>query len=305
MLLAGGANVDHTGVASTRIVAGQSAPGQIIQSFGGVARNIAETLARLGLACRFVSVVADDEDGRALLDQLNSVGVDTSHCVCVDNQRARTAGFISVVSTSGEVVAQVSDMQVLDTSDQQTFSMLPALMATADLMLIDANLPNAVLELVFSNQREVTIVADAVSPSKCLRLKPWLSSVTLLKANEAEAAALTATPVNTKGYSERLLDALMALGPAEVLLSRGGEGATLTNGRECVSEKAQIASTKTVNLNGTGDALLSGVLAARSAGHNIRRQLQFGQAMAARASLVHGAVNPEIGSNDLSKRTSL
>lgn len=73
----GGAFVDrkfHLDGASERGT--PSACGRTVVSFGGVARNVAENLARLGLRARLISLVGDDGDGRALLDDLVSHGVD-------------------------------------------------------------------------------------------------------------------------------------------------------------------------------------------------------------------------------------
>jgi len=45
-----------------------SNPGKVRVSFGGVCRNIAENLARVGVNTKFISVVGDDEKGRSLLE---------------------------------------------------------------------------------------------------------------------------------------------------------------------------------------------------------------------------------------------
>lgn len=297
VLVIGGANIDVSAVASSGIVAGQSTPGKILRSFGGVGRNIAETLTRLGIATRLVTATADDAPGRAVLANLNECGVDCRYSICVDQGGSSSPGtseFVSIVSSSGEDVAQVCDMALLESCSVQQFAHVPDLIAHSDVVVIDANLPAAVLRFLIESSREATIIADAVSPAKSVRLKPWLSALTLLKTNEAEAAALTATALNTKGYSAELLDRMSASGPAGILLSQGASGATLSEAGERVHAPSQLNPSRTVNNNGTGDALLAGVIAARIHGYDLITQLQLGQQLAALTSLGHDAVNPTI-----------
>ncbi len=309
VLVVGGANIDISAVAGSRVVAGQSSPGKIVRTFGGVGRNIAETLARLGVKTRLATLTANDETGDALLRHLLQVGVDTRPCVRADGSDATADGtpqFVSVVSTTGEVVAQVSDMTLLDNCPVGQFAHLPELIAESDFVVVDANLPAPVLGLIFEAQGDAIFLADAVSPTKCLRLKPWLSSLSLIKANEAEAAALTNMAINTKGYGATLLQRLIDAVDGSVLLSHGANGATLSDGEHRVSEPCRSDPIKSINTNGTGDALLAGVIAARLHGYDLAMQLNFGQRLAALASQVHDAVNPTIDSHliaDLSRRS--
>lgn len=50
---------------------GATYPGQVHQSFGGVGRNLADCLARLGNNPLFISVVSDDSHAEAFFSQCN------------------------------------------------------------------------------------------------------------------------------------------------------------------------------------------------------------------------------------------
>ena len=58
--------------------AGTSNPASAGASFGGVARNVAETLARLENAVALVSRVGDDAGGAALVSALGALGCDVA-----------------------------------------------------------------------------------------------------------------------------------------------------------------------------------------------------------------------------------
>ena len=51
ILVIGAASVDVKGRAYTGLQLGTSVPGDVTVSFGGVGRNVAENLARLGQSC--------------------------------------------------------------------------------------------------------------------------------------------------------------------------------------------------------------------------------------------------------------
>ena len=64
VVVVGGANVDIVGQALQPIAQGDSTPGHMAISRGGVGRNLAENLARLGMATQLFSAVGSDHWGR-------------------------------------------------------------------------------------------------------------------------------------------------------------------------------------------------------------------------------------------------
>ena len=94
-----------------RLRAGSSTPGAVRQNPGGVARNIAEGLARLvgdaGPAPMLISAVGDDVAGRALIDAWRALGGDTRGVrVCTG---ASTPVVATVLDHDGEVAASGAD----------------------------------------------------------------------------------------------------------------------------------------------------------------------------------------------------
>ena len=57
-----------------------SNPAEIRLSYGGAARNIAETLARLGQEVDLISVIGDDTVGRQLIEFTSRAGVNMQAC---------------------------------------------------------------------------------------------------------------------------------------------------------------------------------------------------------------------------------
>jgi pseudouridine kinase len=226
----GGANLDTVASAATATQRGDSTPGQVRTSAGGVARNVAENLARLGHVVRLVSAVGDDPAGHALLASTRLAGVDVSACAVVPGEA--TASYVSLHEPDGTLLAAVNDMQVLERLTPAVLAPHAAALQAAALWLLDANLSDAALAWLFAQQHAVRqrhgtaapVFADAVSAAKCVRLRPWLGRLHTLKLNRLEAQALCGRPTGTPAEVEAAVDWLHDQGVAHVVLSVGAQG---------------------------------------------------------------------------------
>ena len=91
-----------------------SNPGFVRRGAGGVGRNIAEALARLGggrVEVSLVSAVGDDAAGAGLIRSLQQARVRTNEVIAVP--RAETATYLAVFDAAGELDVAVADMGVL------------------------------------------------------------------------------------------------------------------------------------------------------------------------------------------------
>jgi pseudouridine kinase len=75
----GGITADIEGTPYHQLIQGDSNPGKISMSYGGVGRNITENLARMGVGVSFISVAGDDLAGRGAVRELEEIGVDTEN----------------------------------------------------------------------------------------------------------------------------------------------------------------------------------------------------------------------------------
>ena len=166
----GGATLDRKYRARGPVIPGSSNPVGGSQSYGGVARNVAENLGRLGAACAFISVLGDDETARGLLSHLSTAGVEVSGVERVNG--GRTAEYLALLTQHGELELALADMDIFD-------SLTPALLERhrpklqgAAWVFADCNLPaESVIDLL--ERRRVShfrLALDPVSVAKSARL---------------------------------------------------------------------------------------------------------------------------------------
>lgn len=281
----GGAAIDHGFRLVHPPVAGTSNPATVVAfGHGGVARNVAETLARLGLSTELVTAVGDDSAGREVLAMLSTLGIETDGARVV--LAATTAHYIAVTDPLGELAIGIAAMDVLDRLDADLVDSATPRLQAADWVFAECNgTPAALAELTALRRRSsFRLALDAVSTAKVRRLPDDLSGVDVLFLNLDEASAAMGRPVPARAGDVEEARALATLlagrGAGAAVLTLGGAGAVIAEaGKTPVHLPATPA--KVVDVTGAGDALVAGTLARLSHGDDLLDAVRFGGALAA------------------------
>ena len=261
VLAVGAANMDIAGSSTHLLAAGDSTPGTVRCAAGGVARNVAENLARLGHRVYLLSAVSDDLFGRSLLESTAQAGVDVSGCWVLEGETTST--YLSLHGPDGDMLAAVNDMAILDHITPERLSAHAGLVANAAALLLDCNLSEAALAWLFAHAPGTPVFVDPVSAFKCRRLLLWLGQVFTLKANRLEAQALWGEPLHTDAAIQAAARWLHAQGVQQVVLSLGERGVYWSSrggAGDTTSGWQAALPVNVVNATGAGDALIAGLL---------------------------------------------
>ncbi len=138
-------------------------PGEIRWGWGGVARNMAENLARLGTEVQLITAVGDDWWGRALLRRLGELGIGTEGCLVVEGQP--TSSYVAVYNRARELQIAFDAMGIIE-SITPGLNRLRRLVREADIVCIDANPSPSALKTLFrlTQQYDVPVCVDPCSP---------------------------------------------------------------------------------------------------------------------------------------------
>lgn len=253
----GGAVLDRKYRAKAPIAMATSNPADGFRSFGGVARNICENLARLGATPAFASIVGNDDSGRSIVDHLARAGVDVS-AVGFSTHRP-TAEYVAILEPGNDLALGIADMAIFDELTPDRIA--PALtdLGDGDWLLFDCNLPRPTIAWLVAERRKrgFRIACDSVSTSKAAKLDGALGGIDLLFTNSDEARAIgasTQSADNDEGQAKRLHQA----GATAVVLTLGAAGALICDHRGLRPISA-VAATP-VDVTGAGDALVAGTL---------------------------------------------
>ncbi len=254
VVVIGGSNIDIAGRPAGDLIRANSNPGHVSFSFGGVARNIAEALARLGANATLLTAVGDDDFGRQLLAGCVAAGVDVSRAHT--SKRYPTSVYLSLLTREGDLDAAVSDMDVMTELSPAHVNQHRHLISGAALTVADTNLDKPTLEALLDTERRGPLFVDGVSASKVVRLAGLLHQVDVLKLNRLEAEVLTGIGLSDSRSTMKALDQLLGEGVKRVYLTLGAGGMVWGGSEDGATEergKVTIPAMEVVNANGAGD----------------------------------------------------
>jgi pseudouridine kinase len=250
----GGLNIDRKLRLMAHALAGSSNPCEAHETPGGVVRNVAENLARLGLPVALVAAVGDDAGGRMLIEQAAQVGIDMRAVIRL--RRHVSDSYTAVLAPDGSLALGLAAMPLVESLNPWALAASKALRASAALVVADGNLPTDAWPLLLAEAREngVPLVGVAVSEAKMERLPERLDGLHLLILNAGELTTVAIDP-------DEAFAALHARGVARVLVSHGGAGLVLSEAGQA-PRHWPAPQVDIVDVTGAGDALSAGVCAA-------------------------------------------
>lgn len=284
----GGVNIDVGGRSHAPLAAGDSNPGVIRSSLGGVGRNIAHNLALLGVPVKLFTALGGDDGARRIRESCRALGIDLFRALTVPE--AATSGYLYIEGPDGDMALALSDMEIYARLTPDYFASVMDALNAAACVVLDANLPAESIDYIAAHCT-APLFADPVSGAKAPRLRGALPRLHTLKPNRIEAEALSGVAVTDEQSALRAADALLAAGPRRVFLTLGADGVLAAEGGERV-RLPNVRGGLHVNASGCGDAFTAALVWATLHGAPLRRCAQYALAAAAVALESDETVNP-------------
>ena len=279
-VVVGGANVDIGGRSRSALVAGDSNPGKVGLSIGGVGRNIAHNLSLLGADVRMLTAYGDDLYGQGLLTACTNAGIDMTNALKLRDEATST--YLYIADSDGEMHLAVSDMGICDRIDPEYLAAHYALLQNARVIVCDTNIPAASLEYL-TKHFSAPIFCDPVSTAKAEKLRPILGRLHTLKPNKMAAELLSGIPIREPGDEEKAARKLLSMGLQRVVISMGADGIYAAGeGESCRMKNLPCTM---VNTTGCGDSAMAALVWAYLEGLSLEESV--------RAALAAGSITIE------------
>ncbi len=252
----GAAHWDLIARAAAPLAPGADVPGRVHARPGGVAFNVAAALAALGTPVALVAAIGRDAAGDRLVTAIARAGIDVRHVLRHDSD---TDAYLAIETAEGALHAAVADCTGLEAAGVALLGPLAEALRDAAGLVIDANLPEAVIAAM-ATPGPVALVA--ASPEKASRLRRALALPgATLYANVAEADAILG---HRTGTAEAAAHALTGAGVAAALVTDGPREAAWMRAGHVLLRHPPPVSPRSVT--GAGDALVAAHLHARAQG---------------------------------------
>ncbi|HEX3823451.1 MAG TPA: carbohydrate kinase, partial [Mycobacteriales bacterium] len=254
----GGANVDVKARSNGRATPATSNPGTASMTPGGVGRNIAENLARLGVRTFLVSAIGRDALGDNLLTQTVAAGV---RCDYVQRNAVSTGTYTAVLDCDGELVVAVSDMAAVAAIGPSQVNEARDVIAAAGLLIVDGNLglPALTHASDLAAATQVRTILEPVSAPKAGLIASCISADRPFYAvtpNRDELAALTDLPTRTDNQLQKAAKSLHRRGVEHVWVRLGARG-SLFSTASAGAEWLPAGPSTVTDVTGAGDAMLA------------------------------------------------
>ena len=171
----GAANVDYKLIIENKVIMETSNPAQRITTYGGVARNIAENLARLDEEVALMSKVGNDLEGTNVVKDASPI----MHIFATDRDQIYNTGtYFAVLDESGNLVIGVADMKICDTMDGDWVTSHEEHIKKADIIVCDTNVQKSAIEKL-QNIDNGKIIIIGVSVAKTGHIPDKLKNIYL------------------------------------------------------------------------------------------------------------------------------
>lgn len=289
----GAANTDIGGTPYKPLIPGDSNPGVIKMSYGGVGRNIAHNLSKLGIDVELVTAAGDDTLGMEMLKNCEMAGMDTSLSVIVPG--ASSSVYLFINDEEGEMELALSHVDIVRHITPEYIDSISGVLNSAAVVVADCNLSQ---ETLFRLKEicEVPLYVDTVSVSHADKIKGSLTGIDTLKPNLLEAEYLSDIKIENEYDCLEAARALIDQGVRRVFISMGPRGMLAADKERAVMVDRYPVHVKCTT--GAGDSAMAAIVwsSLNEDGDGLYAPAMAANAAASATISVDPTIHPEMSS---------
>lgn len=293
----GGANIDLQGFPKSSLIMEDSNVGTMTTSLGGVGRNIAENLVRLGESTRLISVVGDDFYGKKILEESNLLGLDVDHTLVVPGESTST--YMSIMDENKDMKVAISSMDILSNLNSSFFRKKTAILRNSSAIAIDTNLPQDSIEFICEEFKDLPLFLDPVSTTKAKKVMNLLKYFHTIKPNIHEAQILYGKEIHSIEDVKKAGEYFLKKGIKRAFISLGKDGIFCCSDSDSFVLKAINPMIKSAT--GAGDAFMAGTLLSHKKNLSLKESAIFSLGASLAALQDENTINPRISEREVKR----
>lgn len=256
--------------------------GSVVQTHGGVGRNVVEDIANVELRPTFVSLVDQSGTGADVIQKLNNHRVNTDY---IRATRDGMGTWLAVFDNDGDVAAAISKrpnlMPIVDILDEQG----DEIFANADSIIIEIDLDKEIVKRTFNLAQKYNKQVFAVvgNMSIALERRDFLLSTDCFICNIQEAGILFSDDYSGKSKEEMVeivSKKVIAAQIRSMIVTMGSDGAVYADKfgdkGHCPARRVEVKDT-----TGAGDSFCAGVAIGLTYGKTLAESCEIGAHLAA------------------------
>lgn len=304
ILVLGASIVDIFGFCGRSYKQRDSIPGNIKISFGGVCRNIAENLARVGVNTQFISTLGDDENGKSILEHSRKLGYNMENSLFLEGESTPT--YLAILNHQGEMESAVVDMESLNKMDEAFVDGKHEIFENAEYTIVDSDNPSLLEYILKKYQGKSKFILDPVSAKKAKKIRHLVKYFHTIKPNRFETEALCGFKIETNDDLRKAGRFFIEQGVKNVFISLDADGIYYITSE---GEEGTLACCDPIdvkNVTGAGDSFVAGIGYGYMNNLSIKDTLKYSVAMSIITIIHEETINPKMSHElveDLVNRT--
>ncbi|MBQ9823455.1 MAG: carbohydrate kinase family protein [Solobacterium sp.] len=285
--------VDIKGYPVDKYIAGGRNVGYVVQTHGGVSRNVAEDIANVELRPTFVSVVDHSGTSTDVLKRLERHKINTKYIVRKDGGLGT---WLAVFDNSGDVTASISQRPdlspirlVLEEHGDEIFS-------TADSIAVEIDIDQKILKRIFALAAKYgkKVYAVVSNMSLAMERRDLLRECDCIICNEQEAGMLFSVEYENRtpqDFLDLLRRSIFTAGFRRMVVTLGSQGAVYAS-QDGESGYTPPQKVDVIDTTGAGDAFFAGCAIGLTYGKTLAQSCEIGTRLAASVICTKESVCP-------------
>ncbi|MEM1215313.1 MAG: carbohydrate kinase family protein, partial [Bacteroidota bacterium] len=286
----GAALTDLVGFPQQATLLHDSIPGRVRRSAGGVGRNLADNLSRLGLPVELVTAFGEDDNGRNLLKACQAANIGVRHSILAEGYPG--ARHLAILNEQNDLLAGIADMEVLTVISPAYLEQQMGALSQARLLCVETNLPANTIDWLLDQDWEMPLYLDPVSAPLSQKVTGRLGRFHTVKANLQQASVLAGFAIKDSRDLAKVAHQWLRQGVQRICITLGADGAFVADQQQqyhLTTVKVNVANT-----TGAGDAFFAGFIWATQRNWSLDDCCRAGLAASAIAVRAVDAINPEL-----------
>lgn len=256
--------------------------GSVVESHGGVCRNVVEDIANVELRPTFIGLVDNSALGTEVIDKLARHKVNTKYMRRVEDGMGK---WLAVFDNSGDVLAAVSKRPDLSEINNILDDQGDEIFKDADAIALEIDMEKETLKRVFKYAKKynLQVYAAVSNMSIALERRDFMQKVGCLVCNESEAGMLFMEDYTDKSPEEMetiLVDKIRGAKISKMIVTMGSKGAVYAD-MEGNSGYVPAHRVAVKDTTGAGDSFFAGATIGLTYGKTMAEACEIGSTLAA------------------------
>lgn len=239
---------------------------------GGKGANQAYALGKLGANTIMIGAVGNDNYGIKLLDNLNSVNVNTNNIVKLDNVNTGCA-FITVDNNGENCITVISGAN--EKLNENMIYNNKHIITEADIIIMQLEIPLEIVNLVakIAKEHNKFVILDP-APAVSNISDELLKNIDIIKPNETEIEILSGQKIESNEDVINAARLLIQKGVKNVIVTLGKKGSLLIT--KDVVKSFSALDVKAIDTTAAGDSFTAALAKSLSEGKSLDDAINYG-----------------------------